>query len=149
MEKKDWFAGNVDALDLYERLVFIAHAWDDLIDRDKPVSDEKINKLVLNLLLYLPGNRFYRQYEIELRTLIIVGVVGYLTANLVERDSSSSDHAVELAHYLRYAVANVGIFMIYAMHGMDDAPAVLAEAMPVMVPERVAQYVEEVRNALA
>lgn len=146
----DWFAGNQSALDLYERLVFIAHTWDDLIDRDKPVGNDAINELVCNLLLYLPGNTFYRQYEVELRALILVGIVGYLTANRIEQDLVNPDgHQIELAHYLRYAVANAAIFMMTVLNGVHKTPAILAEAMPVMIPERLANYIKEFDHAPA
>lgn len=133
-----WFAGNADALDLYERLVFIAHAWDDLIDQDKEAD---VNKLMANLLLYLPGNACYRRFEAELRPLFYVSTVSYMAANLMEKSRDS--HKVELAHYLRYAVVGVAAFLIAVLNGIERGAQILADAMPVMVPERLAQYMEE------
>lgn len=133
-----WFAGNRDALDLYERLVFVAHAWDDLIDQDKPVN---VNELMANLLLYLPGNPCYRRFEPEIRALMLASMVGYQAANLMEK--SGDGHKLELAHYLRYAVINVAVFLIAALNGIEKGAEILAEAAPLMVPERLADYLKE------
>lgn len=138
LDRLNWFAGNRDALDLYERLVYIAHAWDDLIDQDKPVN---VNELMANLLLYLPANPCYRRFEPEIRTLMVVSMASYRAANLME--SSGDEHRIELAHYLRYAVVHVASFLIVALHGMERGAEILAEAMPVMIPERLADYMRE------
>jgi hypothetical protein len=141
IDRLRWFAGDRDALDLYERVVFIAHAWDDLIDRDKPVD---VNGLMANLLLYLPANPVYRRFEADLRAIFMTSMVGYLAANRMEQ--SGDGHKVEIAHFLRYAVANVAVFLIGALNGLDKGAEIVAEAMPVMIPERVADYVKEHLN---
>lgn len=138
IDRLRWFAGDRDALDLYERLVFVAHAWDDLIDQDKPVN---VNGLMANLLLYLPGNPCYRRFEGELRALFLVSMTSYMAANLMEK--SGNDHKLELAHYLRYAVIHVAVFLIAALNDLERGAEILAEAAPVLVPERLADYVKE------
>lgn len=134
-----WFAGNRDALDLYERLAYVAHAWDDLIDQDKPVA---VNELMANLLLYLPSNRCYQQFQNELRALFMAGMVGYQAANLIEADGRDA-HRLELAHYLRYAIMGAATFLIGVLNGVDKGAAILAEAAPHMIPERLADYIKE------
>lgn len=138
VDRLQWFAGDKDALDLYLRLAHIAHAWDDLIDRDKPVD---VNGLMANLLLYLPANPCYRRYEAELRGLIVVSMTCYMAANKMER--TDDDHKRELAHFLRYGVMTIGAFLIGATNGVERGAQVLADAAPVMVPERLAEYLKE------
>lgn len=137
-----WFAGNRDALDLYERLVYVAHAWDDLIDQDKPVN---VNDLMANLLLHLPANACYRRFEAEIRALMLASMVSYQAANLMEK--SGDGHKLELAHYLRYGVMQVAVFLIGVLNGIGPAAEILADAAPLMVPERLADYVEEHAHA--
>jgi hypothetical protein len=141
-ERLRWFAGDRDALDLYERLVYVAHAWDDLVDQDKLVN---VNELMANLLLYLPGNPCYRRFEPEIRALMLASMVSYQAANLMER--SGDAHKLELAHYLRYAVMQVAVFLIGALNGIERGAEILAEAAPVMVPERLADYLKEHSHA--
>lgn len=133
-----WFAGNASALDLYERLVFVAHAWDDLIDQDKPVD---VNALMETLLLYLPGNACYRKFEPEIRALMMAAMVSYQAANVMERECDA--HQLELAHYLRYGVMNVAIFLIGALNGVQQGAEIVAQAAPFMVPERLSDYLLE------
>lgn len=147
MDTLDWFNGNKDALDLYERLSFVSHAIDDLIDRDKEVPPEKVAKLTENLLLHIPGNPFYRKHEAEMRGFMFIGLSAYKAANLMEKSGDS--HKIELAHYARYVVANAAIFMITVAHGMEKAPEIVAEALPVMVSERLADFVKEHTHELA
>jgi len=137
----DWFLGNVDAQDLFTRIVFIAHAWDDLVDKDKPVPEGDVNLLMLNSMLHIPMNPFFRKYEAELRAVIFCSMISYMAANQMER--SKNEHKVEIAHYLRYAVTQVVVFMLGAIHGVDNAPAIVAEAMVYMMPERLSDYAAE------
>jgi hypothetical protein len=141
-DRLQWFAGDRDALDLYERLVYAIHAWDDLVDQDKPVN---VNDMVANLFLYIPQNPVFRRYEGELRALFMTGMVGYMAANAMEK--SGNEHKLELAHYLRYTIINMGVFLITIFNGPARAAVILEEAAMTMIPERLADYVKEHSNA--
>ena len=39
----DWFSGNSDAQDLYDKLAYVSHLWDDLVDKEERTEDD-INK---------------------------------------------------------------------------------------------------------
>jgi hypothetical protein len=140
--KNLWFAGNADAIDLYERLVYVVHAWDDLIDQDKPAD---VNEMVANLFLYMPTNPFFRRYEVEMRSLFMVGMVSYMAANIMEK--SKDEHKIELAHYLRYMIMNMVVFIISVINGPKKAAEILSEISEILVPERVNDYVKEHLNA--
>lgn len=45
------YQGNQDAIKLSLDLVHISQIWDDLIDKDNPVSDDDINKAFFNCLI--------------------------------------------------------------------------------------------------
>ena len=142
VDRLAWFAGNQDALDLYERLVYVIHAWDDLIDKDKPVN---VNTMVANLFLYIPTNACFKQFEHELRALFLTGMVGYMAANVMEQ--SKDVHKLELAHYLRYTIINMGVFLITVLNGPERAAEILVDAAPVMIPERLSDYIKEHTDA--
>lgn len=134
-----WFNGDATVLDLYLRVAYIAHAWDDLVDGDKSV---KVHEFMANVLLHLPMNAAYQRFGAELRTLFFTGAASYMAANVMER--SGDAHKLELAHYLRYQIATVGVFLIAATNGgIERAAPMIAEAMPFMVPERLADYLKE------
>ena len=138
----EWFAGNRSALDLYERLVFLAHAYDDLIDKDKPVSDECVNSVMSNLLMHIPFNEFYLAHQYDIRPLMYTALISYRSANIMEK--SGDEHAVELAHYARYSIVSVVIFMISVLNGESKTPEIVAKALPIMIPERVSDYMKEI-----
>jgi hypothetical protein len=141
-DKKLWFAGNADAYDLYVRLVYVVHAWDDLVDQDKPTD---VNAMVANLFLYMPTNPFFRQHEVEMRSLFMVGMVSYMAANIMEK--SKDEHKIELAHYLRYMIMNMLVYMITVLNGPEKAAVILSEVAEIMIPERVNDYIKEHLNA--
>jgi hypothetical protein len=141
-DEKQWFAGNADAYDLYVRLVYVVHAWDDLVDQDKPTD---VNAMVANLFLYMPTNPFFRQHEVEMRSLFMVGMVSYMAANIMEK--SKDEHKIELAHYLRYMIMNMLVYMISVLNGPDKAALILSEVAEIMIPERVNDYIKEHLNA--
>jgi hypothetical protein len=142
IDRLSWFAGDKDALDLYERLVYVAHAWDDLVDQDKPAD---VNEMSANLFLYIPANPVFKRFEGELRALFMTAMVGYMAANAMEK--SGDAHKLELAHYLRYTIINMGVFLIAAINGPNRAAVILEDAACTMIPERLADYVKEHSHA--
>lgn len=133
-----WFNGDAEVLDLYLRICYVAHLWDDLVDGDKKVN---LTDFVLNATVRIPASPAYQRYGSELRVLGIVSMAGYLAANLMAK--SGDAHKLEIAHYLRYQIINAGIFLIVATHGLERSAEVIAEAMPHMVPERLEQFIKE------
>lgn len=141
----DWFAGNADAEALYVMLVEICHTWDDLVDRDKPVPPEQINRVFLMSLISLPSNPVYRTMFPQILPLLLTAFAGYLVANKYESDKDP--HGIEIAHTLRYAVAQVVTFLIVHFNGMSKATEILPEALKEMIPERFDDYRKEHSDA--
>ncbi len=73
-----------DAIALINLLSRTSQVWDDLIDRDNPVTPDKINETFLALLSELPRNPFYQRYFSELQPLIEAAMIDWLTANQLE-----------------------------------------------------------------
>jgi hypothetical protein len=61
--KSEWFGGDEQALLMFRLFGELAHTWDDLIDRDKEVTDDAINKAFAIALVYLPANPFYQRIQ--------------------------------------------------------------------------------------
>jgi hypothetical protein len=109
--KLEWFNGNQDALNIYRCFIFLLHTWDDLVDKDKEVSENDINQAFLTALVWLPANPFYRSIQNEIMPMWVVVVSSYEVANKFERDKD--EHGLEIGHGLRYAAGNI---IAYAMH---------------------------------
>lgn len=141
----EWFGGNQDALNMAHMLEDLAHIWDDLVDRDKPVSDAQVNTSFLTCLVYLPANPFYQQIQPQVLPMWLTVVSAYETANYFEREKDP--HGVEIAHGLRYAAGHI---IAYAMHvclGAEQARQYLPQMWKTVMCERIDAYRKEILNA--
>jgi hypothetical protein len=140
--KLEWFGGNQDALNLYHMFVDLAHTWDDLVDRDKPVSQDAINNAFLICLAYMPANPFYQQIQQAVLPMWLTVVSAYQTANKFEQDKD--EHGLEIAHTLRYAAGNIIAYAVHVCVGPEKAKEVLPDMWKTVVAERYADYKAEV-----
>jgi len=142
--KLEWFGGNEDALQMYRMFVDLLHTWDDLVDKDKDVTEAKINNAFLICLVYLPCNPFYQTIQRDVLPMWISVVSSYETANKFEREKDA--HGIEIAHGLRYVAGNI---IAYAMHvcvGPEKAAEYLPEMWKCVVAERFDDYRKEHLN---
>jgi hypothetical protein len=141
----DWFGGNLDAVRMCEAFIDLTHTWDDLIDKDKPVSDVQINQAFLTCLVYLPSNPFYRRIQDSILPMWITIVSSYETGNYFER--TKDPHGIEIAHSLRYATGNIIAFAIHVCVGPDKAREFLPAMWKAVFFERFDEYRKEHLNA--
>lgn len=143
--KLEWFGGNEDALNMYRTIVNLGHAWDDLVDNDKQVSEARINMAFLSALVYLPANPFYRSIQDAILPMWMTVVSAYETANHFER--VGEDHGLEIAHSLRYAVGHIVAYAMIVCIGREEAQKFLPDMWKAVVAERFAQYQQEHQHA--
>ena len=143
--KLEWFGGNQDALNMYRAFAFLAHTWDDLVDKDKTVSELDINQAFLTALVYLPANPFYRSIQNEIFPMWMVVVSSFETANKFERDKDP--HGIEIAHGLRYAAGNIMAYVVHLCVGAEKAREYLPEMWKAIFHERFDEYRKEHLNA--
>ena len=139
--KLEWFGGNQDAFNMYQGFVDLSHIWDDLIDKDKPVSSDKINRAFLTCLVYLPANPFYRSIQDAILPMWLVVVSSFETANKFEQDKDP--HGIEISHSLRYAAGNIVAYAIHACIGPEEAKKVLPDMWKAVFYERFDEYRKE------
>lgn len=141
----DWFGGNQDAVNLFDMLVDLAHTWDDLVDKDKEVTEAKINNAFMICLVYLPMNPFYQLIQRDVMPLWITVVSAYQTANHYER--IKDEHGVEIAHTLRYAAGQIIAYAVHVCVGPEKAAEYMPEVWKAIVIERFDDYRKEHLNA--
>lgn len=140
----EWFGGNQDALNMYRLLVNLGHIWDDLVDKDTDVCEDKINHAFLTTLVYLPANPFYRRIQDAILPMWLVVVSSYEAANQFEREKDP--HGIEIAHGLRYAVGNIIAYAIHVCVGAEQAKAVIPKMWKAVFYERYDEYRKEHLN---
>ena len=139
--KLEWFGGNQDALIVYRMFVDLAHTWDDLVDKDKHVSEKEINNAFLICLVYLQINPFYQQIQKDILPMWISVVSAYETANKFERDKDT--HGLEISHMLRYAIGNMISYFVHVCVGPEKAAEYMPEVWKSIVFERFDDYRKE------
>jgi hypothetical protein len=142
--KLEWFGGNQDALNMYRAFIFLAHTWDDLVDKDKDVSADHINQAFLTALVYLPANPFYRSIQDAIMPMWLVVVSSYETANNYEK--AKDPHGIEIAHGLRYAAGSIIAYAIHVCVGPEQAKLHLPEMWKAFFYERFDDYRKEHLN---
>ena len=139
--KLEWFGGNEDALRMLHAFADLAHIWDDMVDKDKPVSADAINRAFLTCLVYLPANPFYRSIQNEILPMWLAVVSAYETANFFELHKDA--HGIEIAHGLRYASGNIMAYAVYVCVGPEKAKEYLPEMWKTLFHERFDDYRKE------
>lgn len=139
--KLEWFGGNQDALNMYRMFVDVAHTWDDLVDKDKEVSEDAINNTFLTCLVYLPANPFYQTIQAQVLPMWLTVVSAYQVANHFEREKDP--HGIEIAHSLRYAVGNIVAYAVHVCVGEEEAKRVLPDVWKAIFFERFDDYRKE------
>src|SRR5690554_998092 len=94
-----WMKGNKPAAEYIEMMCNIAHVWDDLIDKDKEVPSEDINKLFFDVLVRLPRNPFYKKHFEHLNSILVNAISNWLVATKLEREGG--DYETSIAFVLR------------------------------------------------
>ncbi len=143
--KLEWFGGNEDALNMCRAFIFLTHTWDDLVDKDKDVTENNINQSFLTALVYLPANPFYRAIQDAIMPMWITVVSAYETANVYERNKDP--HGIEISHGLRYATGHIIAYAIHVCVGPEKAKEYLPEMWKAVFHERFDIYREEHLNA--
>lgn len=112
---REW-VGNPAAVGFILSFFDMCEVFDDLIDKDKPVTDEDIVRTLFNALVDIPMNPFYAQYRHQLVPVIITGINAWLDANKLER---GSDNDKVFAYVLRDWYAELISFVIYLTRGRE------------------------------
>lgn len=110
--------GDESAVQLLIQVHEISHTWDDLIDKDKPVSPQAIHRALWLALVGLKTNKFYQQYEAFLLPLMEAGIFNYVASVDLER---LPGHPRQLAHTARYAIGDMALVMARIVGGLDWA----------------------------
>jgi len=142
--KLEWFGGNQDALNMYRMFIDLSHTWDDLVDKDKDVSEDAINYAFAIALVYLPANPFYQKIQSQILPMWLTVISSYQTANKFEKEKD--EHGLEIAHTLRYAAGSIIAYAIHVCVGPEEAKKYLPEMWKSVVVERFDNYRMEHTN---
>lgn len=86
--------GHQDAIRFFVDLYEVLQVWDDLADRDKPVSQNDIHNTFWRTLIEIPRNSFYRAHFNDLSPLLSAAILNWHAANKLEATDSDSDKEI-------------------------------------------------------
>lgn len=109
----EW-VGDTNAVSFILSFFDMCEVFDDLIDKDKPVTDEDIIRTLFTSLVDIPMNPFFVQFRQNLVPVIITGINAWLDANKLEK---GSDNDKVFAYVLRDWYAELVSFVIYLTRG--------------------------------
>lgn len=115
----DAFLGDQDAVRLFLDIVRISHVWDDLIDKDVPVTDDRLNGAFTSALIGMNLNAFFRQHAGLITPVLLAGLLNWHAANDLEKDGRR--HCLEVSNVIRCSVGDVAHVMAFACGGMTHA----------------------------
>lgn len=115
--------GNRAASDYLLALVEVLHFWDDLIDKDKPVSDQTIHRMFMQMLVEMPRNPFFIAHQQNLLPVLIIAIQNWHVANAAER-GLCPNIPLECAFIIRSAYVDMVTLVATICGGYDHGLAV-------------------------
>jgi len=132
--------GQAAPIHFCESLFRVSQTLDDLVDRDKPVTDDAIYLAFWEALIELPANPFYRQHEPFLRPLMAAALQDWRDSVTLERDGEH--HGRTLAFVLRDQLTSLVVQCAGIVGGFDWMQEVGAEVRRYFHDEYLASYLD-------
>jgi hypothetical protein len=118
-------AGNEDAIAFNLQMCDVLHLWDDLIDKDKAVTADTINRGFQAALVDIPCNPFYRRHFDALNPLVSACILSWHTANRWEAEERLEE--LRLAYVVRSDYINLFLGSVAIVQGSEYAARVAPE----------------------
>lgn len=132
--------GNASAVEFFLTIRDVLHFWDDLIDRDQPITPDDIHRSLFAALVTLPSNAFYRQHQASLMPVLINAIGNWRAANVFE--SRDDRRELELAFVIRSDYANLLVQAAYLIGGVDWMVEVTPLIRSMWTSEGMAEYLK-------
>jgi len=143
-ERAAYFLRNHQSAMEFVRAVFnVFHVWDDLIDRDREVTDEEVMTAFWMALVALPTNAFYMKHFSVLHPILVNAIVNWRAATAMEREGD--DHDRTIAFILRGTYGDVLSVSALLIGGLEWSVQVTPDIRRWMHPERYQEYLDNLR----
>lgn len=125
LNKRKWFLDNQQAIDFVNGLFYCVEFWDDLIDKDEIVTDERINECMQWLFLSLPANDWFIGNRQAYLPVMKIAINAFYDANSMANNKQK--HIKNLAFHIRNYSTEVIILTAYLCGGEKHLRAVSEE----------------------
>jgi|ERR1700742_134008 len=139
--KKRWFLGNTEAINFINTLFYAVELWDDLIDKDVEISDNRINEVFAGLMVALPGNEWFIKHRFHYFPIIIQSINGFHDANNLAK--SQDKKLRNLAFHIRNMGTEIHIATAYLIGGYEYMRKVSGEIREFFAFEQFEEWDKE------
>lgn len=108
--------GDQSAIEFCASIIDVSALYDDLIDKDKPITDEMIHHLMWVALVVLPRNTFYQNNFHVFNPLIMNAIQNWKLANQLEKEQAGADD-LSIAFIVRSSYADILRMVAYCLGG--------------------------------
>lgn len=108
------YQGHTEAKRLSFMLLDVAHIWDDLVDRDKPVDNVQIDRAFLAALIHLPRHPLWFPAGLDHHVLNVF--LRWRDATYLETHTPSEDD-LNKAYMLRAGLYDVFVIIAHFLYG--------------------------------
>jgi hypothetical protein len=115
--------GHQDAIDFVQHIVDVLHCWDDLKDKDKPLTQEQIDHCFWLILVVLPRNSFYQANFSDLNPIVVNSIMNWHAANELEASASETDK--EISFIVRSSYMDIVTTCVTIIGGYDWAREII------------------------
>lgn len=140
----EWFLGNEDAVRCYVTLSSIGETWDDLIDKDKEITNKEINAAFLNALVFLQNNPFYVSYRAFLEPVLIISINAWFDSDILQKSDNGKWRM--LAFYLRNYDSELAQACAFCVGGFEQMRKVSIDIRQLLNPESYDQWEHAMRR---
>lgn len=113
----NFLQGHKTATDFVCDMFVVLHIWDDLIDKDKNLTDAEIHQAFWYALVSLPSNPFYVQNFNALQPILVGAIINWQASNEMETNGDDKDKSI--AFILRGAYIDLVTISAYLVGGKD------------------------------
>jgi hypothetical protein len=139
--------GNQWAIRMANELFFVSQVWDDLVDGDRPVPHDTINRMMWTALVDLPLNPFYQENFAALHPIIRACIIDWFAANDIEKDHEH-DRQLTISYILRDSISNILVHMALLVGGYDWMRQVAPEIRKRVHDESLGKYIMGVKKGV-
>lgn len=138
---------NKDAIHMANELFFISQVWDDLVDGDKPVGADTINRMMWTAMIDLPLNPFYQRNFVSLHPIVRASIMDWLVATDFESEFLKGKKRPidpSVPYVLRDSLTAILCHMAYLIGGYDWMLQVSPEIRRWVHDEDVGEYIKNI-----
>lgn len=136
--------GDAAAAEFMLQMCRVMHLWDDLIDKDKAVSDAQINEAFQLALVDIPRNPFYARNFTALNTLVQTAITNWHVATRMEREGG--DYEKSIAFILRSSYMDLFTQVAQIVGGPEWAVEMAHKTRLLTHNETYAGYLENLKR---